>query len=84
MGNETEALAFAQSHDLKTEKIPDIATAMAKLPKKNKQRPRVAIITQGTDPTIVATADADGEVKIEEFPVHPIDKAEICDTTGAG
>ena len=51
------------------------------MPKENKQRKRVAIITQGTDPTIVAVQD-EGEPK--SFPVHKINKDEIVDTTGAG
>ena len=56
---------------------------MAKLPKKNTQRERVAVITQGTDPTIVAVAK-NGEVEVTEYPVHPIDKELINDTNGAG
>jgi len=40
----------------------------------------VAIITQGTLPTIVAV---DGE-EIQEFPVKEINKSEINDTNGAG
>jgi len=84
IGNETEALSYAQSHDLKTEKIQEIAKHMATLPKKNNARPRTVIITQGTDPTVIAIADKSGNVDIKEFPVHPIDKSEINDTNGAG
>jgi bifunctional ADP-heptose synthase (sugar kinase/adenylyltransferase) len=51
------------------------------LPKENKQRKRVAIITQGTDPTIIAVQ---GEDNVKTFPVHAIEKSEINDTTGAG
>jgi len=79
IGNETEALAYAESHGLETKDIKEIAKHLAALPKANKQRERVAIITQGTDATIVATSKG-----IEEFPVHAIDKAQINDTTGAG
>ncbi|KAK4633682.1 Adenosine kinase [Fulvia fulva] len=81
IGNETEAQAYADSHDLKTHDIPTIAKHLANLPKENKQRKRVAIITQGTDPTIIAVQD-EGEPK--SFPVHQINKDEIVDTTGAG
>ena len=56
---------------------------MAKLPKKNTKRERVVIITQGTDPTVVATAKGD-DVEVKEYAVHPIDKAKINDTNGAG
>lgn len=81
VGNETEAAAYAESHDLNTADIPTIAKALANLPKENKQRKRVAIITQGTDPTIVAVQ---GEDQVKTFPVHQIAKEEIVDTTGAG
>lgn len=80
IGNEAEALAFAESHDLKTKDIKEIAKYMAELPKKNTSRPRVAIVTQGTLPTVVAVAGKD----VKEFPVHAIDKNAIVDTTGAG
>jgi len=81
IGNETEATSYADSHDLNTHDIPAIAKSLANLPKENKQRKRVAIITQGTEPTIVAV---EGEEEIKSFPVHTIEKSEIVDTTGAG
>jgi adenosine kinase len=79
IGNETEALAYAESHGLETKDIKEIAKALAALPKKNEKRQRVAIITQGTEPTIVAI---NGQIK--EYPVHAIDSKLINDTTGAG
>lgn len=81
VGNESEAAAYAESHDLKTTDIPTIAKHLANLPKKNTKRKRTAIITQGTDPTIVAIQ---GEDEVKSFPVHPIGEKEITDTTGAG
>ncbi|KAG9832830.1 Ribokinase-like protein, partial [Aureobasidium melanogenum] len=81
VGNETEARSFAASHDLNTEDIPTIAKHMANLPKKNTQRKRTVIITQGTEPTVVAVQ---GEDNVKTFPVHVISKDEIADTTGAG
>ncbi|KAF2229700.1 Ribokinase-like protein [Viridothelium virens] len=85
VGNETEALAYAKSHGLSTTSIPEIASHLASLPKKNTKRSRIAIITQGTDPTIVATTDASGgKPTLKEFPVHAISKSEITDTNGAG
>lgn len=81
IGNETEAMSYADSHDLKTHDISTIAKHLANLPKKNTKRKRTAIITQGTDPTIVAV---EGEDKVQIFTVHTIEKSEICDTTGAG
>ncbi|WPH03524.1 Hypothetical protein R9X50_00640400 [Acrodontium crateriforme] len=81
IGNETEAIAYADGHDLDTHDIPTIAKALANLPKKNTQRKRVAIITQGTDPTLIAVQ---GEDEVKSFPVRAIDKSEIVDTNGAG
>ncbi|RKF72247.1 Adenosine kinase [Golovinomyces cichoracearum] len=80
IGNETEALAYAEFHNIETKDIKEIAKALAALPKKNKQRKRIAIITQGTEPTVVAI---DGE-SVHEYPVHSIDEKLIIDTTGAG
>ncbi|KAJ9152100.1 Ribokinase-like protein [Pleurostoma richardsiae] len=81
IGNETEAAAYAESHGLGTTDVREIAKALANLPKVNAQRKRVAIVTQGTDPTVVAVQ---GEAEVKEFPVHKIAKEEINDTTGAG
>ena len=81
IGNETEAAAYAESHGLGTTDVKEIAKALSNLPKINTQRKRVAIITQGTEPTIVAVQ---GEDTVKEYPVHEIAKDEINDTTGAG
>ncbi|KAK3634294.1 adenosine kinase [Elasticomyces elasticus] len=81
IGNETEAMSYADSHDLQTHDISAIAKHLANLPKENGKRKRIAIITQGTDPTIIAIQ---GEDSVKTFPVHAIDKNEIVDTNGAG
>ncbi|MCJ1467925.1 adenosine kinase [Pseudocyphellaria aurata] len=81
IGNETEARAYADSHAIGTQDVGEIARHIADLPKKNQKRKRTVIITQGTDPTVVAVQ---GEDQLREFPVHDIDKAQICDTNGAG
>ncbi|GAM91637.1 hypothetical protein ANO11243_096890 [Dothideomycetidae sp. 11243] len=81
IGNETEAISYAESHSLDTKSIPEIAQHLANLPKKNTQRKRTVIITQGTDPTVVAIQ---GEAKPREFAVKQIAKDEIVDTNGAG
>lgn len=88
-GNETEATAWAEAHGLKEkttspEDIKAIAKAMAVFPKKNEKRQRVVVVTQGTDPTVVAIADGKGGASIKEYPVHKLEKSEIVDTTGAG
>jgi adenosine kinase len=84
IGNETEALAYAESHGLNTKDIKEIAKHIAKLPKKNTKKPRTVIITQGTDPTIAAVAKENGDVDITEVPVHVIETEKINDTNGAG
>lgn len=80
IGNETEALSYAESHGLETKDIKEIAKHLSELPKANSKRQRVAIITQGTLPTIVAEAGA----SVKEYPVHEIQKSQINDTNGAG
>ncbi|PKY05430.1 putative adenosine kinase [Aspergillus campestris IBT 28561] len=82
--NETEARSYSESHSWGTDDVVEIAKKLAQLPKKNTSRPRVAIVTQGTDPTVVATAKADGEVEVKQFNVHEIPKSSINDTNGAG
>lgn len=78
-GNETEAATFAKEQNLGTEDLKQIALKIAALPKENDKRPRVAIITQGDKPTLVAQG---GEVS--EFSVIPIKDEDIVDTNGAG
>merc|ERR1711964_81376 len=46
IGNETEALSYAESHGIESKDIKEIAKALAALPKKNEKRERVAIIPQ--------------------------------------
>lgn len=83
IGNETEAAAWAEAEggDVKGKGIKEIALAMAELKKVNEGRKRVVVLTQGTDPTIVAIQ---GEKEAREFPVRTIGTEEIYDTNGAG
>ena len=78
-GNESEAAAFAEANSFAGASVAEVATKIAALPKASGTHARLAIITQGSDPTIVAV---DG--KVMEFPVTPIDAAAIVDTNGAG
>ncbi|EQL31979.1 adenosine kinase [Blastomyces dermatitidis ATCC 26199] len=84
LGNEAEALSYSESHGWGITDVEEIAKKMATLPKKNTNRPRIVIITQGTDPTISAVASADGNVEVKLTSVHAISKDEINDTNGAG
>lgn len=80
--NEDEAAAWAeQTKKADPKDLKAVARAMADLPKANEKRKRVVIISQGTEPTFVATQ---GEREVKVFPVHAIDKSEINDTNGAG
>ncbi|PNY24803.1 Adenosine kinase [Tolypocladium capitatum] len=81
IGNETEAAAYAESHGLPSKEPKDVVVHLANLPKKNTNRKRIAIVTQGTEPTLVAIQGDEG---IEEFPVHAIEADKINDTNGAG
>ncbi|KAH7361423.1 pfkB family carbohydrate kinase [Plectosphaerella cucumerina] len=81
IGNEAEAAAYAESHNLGTEDLREIAKHLANLPKVNTQRKRVAIITHGTEPTLVAVQ---GEDQVKEYPVRAIEPEKINDTNGAG
>ncbi|XP_074040767.1 adenosine kinase 2 [Leptinotarsa decemlineata] len=78
-GNESEAEAFAESQNFNTKDILEIAFKICKLPKQNKNKPRIVIFTQGVKPVIVAR-----EEKIEVYPVKKLPKEKIVDTNGAG
>ena len=80
-GNESEALAYSESHDLKTTSIPEIGKHLALLPKANSARPRVVVLTQGPD-TVIVNIARDGKVETTEYPVEKI--PEIVDSNGAG
>lgn len=78
-GNEQEAEAFSKEQNLGTTDIAEIALCISKLPKENKSRSRIVIITQGNDAVICAK---DGE--ITKYPAIVIPAEEIVDTNGAG
>lgn len=78
-GNESEALAFGEKQGYQDRTVAGIANKIASLPKANKSRPRLVVITQGADPTLVANGK-----EVLEFPVEKIPKEEIVDSNGAG
>lgn len=82
--NEDEGSAFATSQGLEAHDRTGIAKVIAAYEKSNTNRPRVVIITQGAEPTIVATCQPGQEATVELIPVAPIDPATIVDTNGAG
>jgi len=78
-GNETEALAFAKEMDFGTLDLHEIALKICDLPKVNEKRVRIAIVTQGKDPVLIAHNG-----KVTEVPVEKLDDESIVDTNGAG
>lgn len=82
--NEDEAKCFADTNKLEYSSLKDVALAISKWNKINKKRPRVAVITQGKDPILVAISGEGQESVQKEFPIPPIEKDLIVDTNGAG
>ena len=78
-GNETEAATYCKLAGINTTDIQEMALAVCKLPKKNPNRSRIVIFTQGKEPTVVAH---NGQVALH--PIEPIDKSLIKDTNGCG
>ncbi|CAI5760755.1 unnamed protein product [Candida verbasci] len=85
IANESEAEAYADSHELGTKDIKEIAKYVAKLPKENSKIARTVIFTQGTLPTISVVYNKERDsFDINEVPVKPLSKEQIVDTNGAG
>ncbi|KAG5519759.1 hypothetical protein PMAC_000032 [Pneumocystis sp. 'macacae'] len=83
ISNESEAIAYADSHDIQTTNIAKIAKYISELPKKNNKRPRVVIITQG-DKDIVVAESYNGQTKVTYFSVPKVPDDEILDTNAVG
>jgi adenosine kinase len=82
--NEDEAKCFADTNKLEYSSLKDVALAISKWTKVNTKRARVAIITQGRDPILVAISKEGDDSIQREFPVPTIEKDLIVDTNGAG
>jgi len=78
-GNETEFASFGKAQGYDTEDLSEIALRITRLPKANAGKKRLAIVTQGKDPTIIA---CDGEVR--KYPIAELAADKIVDTNGAG
>jgi adenosine kinase len=84
-GNENEAATWAETQGHKGISMAECAKLMARTEKVNSKRPRAVIVTQGTDPTIVAVYHSGSDdVEVKEYPVPVIEKEKINDTNGAG
>ena len=87
IANESEAAAYAESHDLadKANDLEAVAKHVAQLPKANTKRPRTVIFTHGLEPTIVVTHDhTTGENSVKSYPVRELAAEKVKDTNGAG
>ncbi|KAJ7272998.1 Ribokinase-like protein [Mycena rebaudengoi] len=83
IGNEAEAEAYATANGLPEPKnMAAVAKAIALLPKSNASRPRLVIITQGAESTVLVSSAEPDSPKV--FNVHPLKDEEIVDTNGAG
>jgi len=76
-GNDTEAVALSKTKGW-GEDIKEIAKKLQAEPKLNNKRQRVVVVTQGANPTIIATEGG----CVREF--TPIPCNNILDTNGAG
>lgn len=87
IANESEAAAYAESHDLGVDAkdVVGIAKAVAKLPKVNSKRPRTVVFTQGLDPTVVVKYNAETEdYEVKAYKVRELAAEQVVDTNGAG
>jgi len=82
--NEDEAKCFAEINKIEFTNFMDIAVAISKWKKINTKRPRVAIITQGKDPIVVASYKEGEYIKRIEYQIPPIPHEKLVDTNGAG
>jgi len=78
-GNESEAEAFGKQQNYADVSTENVALKLAAWSKKNESRPRVAVITQGSQATLVAT-----EGKLLKFDVPKLEHDKIVDCNGAG
>lgn len=90
-GNETEAQAYADLKKWKTNDQTEIAKLIASETRTNENKPRIAILTQGSDPIVVAYGLSKNEkpeekerVKTFKIEVPLLNKEDIIDTNGAG
>eukprot|EP00871_Galdieria_phlegrea_P004082 jgi/Galph1/4675/GphlegSOOS_G3393.1 len=82
-GNETEARTLSKVMNWHTDNLYSIAEYITKEAKYN-ACPRTAIITRGTDPTVVAVGSSQRLWFSQEYGIIPCDPADLVDTTGAG
>lgn len=82
--NEDEAKVFAEVNKIEHSSLEDVVKVLAQWKKANSARPRVAIITQGKSPVLVATHSGAEETTTFQVEIPEIAKEKIVDTNGAG
>lgn len=78
-GNEDEFAAFAETSKIESTDLKVIGKHISKLPKENKARKRMVLMTQGHLPCYVIKGD-----QVQQFPTLAIKAEDIVDTNGAG
>lgn len=77
--NDDEAKVFAEVNKFETTDILEMAKKASALPYVGPHGSRLVVFTQGSKPTVFASATTAGEVAVK-----PIDAEKIIDTNGAG
>jgi len=78
-GNETEAQAYAEAVGWESKDVAFIATRLSLVPMAGDKLPRKVVITQGSEPTVVAIRG-----QVTTYPVEQLSKDQLVDTNGAG
>ena len=90
IGNESEAAAYAEAHGLADKSPAAVAVALAQVKKQNPSRPRLVVITQGAEATVVASSHASAsaqnlpDAEPKTYAVPKLAAEQIVDTNGAG
>ena len=90
-GNETEAQAYANLRKWATKDQNEIAKLIANEQRINENKPRIAILTQGSDPIVIAyrspkseQLEEEDQIKLFHIEIPILNKEDIIDTNGAG
>ncbi|WRT65186.1 uncharacterized protein IL334_002129 [Kwoniella shivajii] len=92
IGNESEAGAYKEAAGMGDASLAQVASTLAAMTKSNASRPRLVVITQGADSTLVASSAASGssgnlapeDENPKTYPVPKLAGDKIVDTNGAG
>lgn len=83
-GNETEAQSYADLKKYESKDQNEIAKLMAKEPRMNENKAKIVILTQGSDPIVIAYVQPGDELRTFTYPIPELKKEDIVDTNGAG